>query len=245
VMNAARSNPRARARSKVGILLLALLLAGCAAARGGRAPTFVLLPEHVAAPPPTDPAPGIPRVHIVISGASSPVELRRITGWELVPYNLQSARGSVEGSAVLPLSQRVCMAPCGAMVDGREDRVFFLGGPGIHASELFSLGGATGEVTFRVHPGSETAYQAGVPLTFVGAGGAALGATLLVLAGAFHGRGLVDTGVVVASAGVGSLVAGIELWTSGTTTYTVAPLPPPPGEGSNRSARGVALGVGF
>ncbi len=54
-----------------------------------------------------------------------------------------------------------CQTPCSRLVDGRDGRSFYFGGPGISPSESFRIDNTNGELHFNVSPGSRALATVG------------------------------------------------------------------------------------
>ena len=145
-----------------------LLVAGCAAGRGGGAPVRVMLPQPPS-PEPVLPGPGTPRVHVTVEPTSAlrAVELHQLVGLDLIPYSIHGRYGSASGTIETVVGRRVCAPPCEVVVDGRRGQEFFFTGPGISESSRFRLGREAGDVSFIVKPGRSTVQAVGVSLTGV------------------------------------------------------------------------------
>ncbi len=161
-------------------LVLAPLIAGCATSQS------IELPSPPVGPVPLVPGPGTPRVHLQLNppDTSYPgVELREVAGWEVEEYTRSTQISTTKGTRLVPGSRGLCPVPCGVIIDGRGDHEFFFSGPGIHPSEHFQLATETGDLLFKVNPGSQGQWRAaefttiaGVVLFVIGSGVLALGA---------------------------------------------------------------------
>ena len=202
-------------------LVLAPLIAGCATSQSAE------LPIGPWGPLPFVPGPGTPRVHLQLDppDTSLPgVELREVAGWELETYHTNTPVSSISGTRLVPSSRGLCPVPCGVIIDGRGDHEFFFSGPGIHTSKRFQLAYESGDLLFKVHPGSQGQWRAGELITVGGSGIMVIGAALLTVV-ALKGSSSNGGERFIPSAsilGLGTVLVGVgvTLLRTGGTTYS-------------------------
>jgi hypothetical protein len=151
---------------------------------------------------------GLPRLHI---DAESPVVLHEVSMERGVPH--------------LP----VCESPCDRIIEGRGGQRFFFGAKGVPPSARFRLANESGELTARVHPGSNGLRGGGIGLATLGGLSVLTGSGLLLASAVSadtHGSGalakdLEISGVISTAAGLAVLASGIVRVVMGGTSSSV------------------------
>lgn len=209
-------------------LLLASLLAGCTTTQN------IQLPSPPVGPVPLVPGPGTPRVHLQLNppDTSYPgVELREVAGWELEEFKRSTQVSTTIGTRLVPGSRGLCPVPCGAIIDGRGDHEFFFSGPGIHPSEHFQLATESGDLLFKVSPGSQGQWRAGELTTIAGVGLWVIGSVVLGVGGASGSSQSSDSRYIPGASifGMGALLTGVgaTLLLTSRTSYSLQRMQPP------------------
>jgi hypothetical protein len=202
-------------------LVLAPLIAGCATSQS------IQLPSAPVGPLPLVPGPGTPRIHLQLDppDTSFPgVELREVAGMQLEAYRSSGPIHTVSGMRLVPGSRGLCPVPCGAIIDGRGAHEFFFSGPGIHTSTHFELANQSGDLVFKVSPGSQGQWRSGELITVAGSGLSVFGGVLLTVAAANGKLDEAKAAIPGASVlGLGTVLVGlgVTLLLTSRTTYSV------------------------
>jgi hypothetical protein len=203
-------------------LVLAPLFAGCATSQS------IELPSAPVGPVPLVPGPGTPRVHLQLNppDTSFPgVELREVAGWELQEFKTSTQISATSGARLVPGSRGLCPVPCGVIIDGRGDHQFFFSGPGIHTSKHFQLATESGDLLFKVTPGSQGQWRAGELTTVAGGGLLVIGAGVLTLASvedsSVHKKGRFIPGASILGLGAALVGVGVTLLLTSRTSYSL------------------------
>lgn len=213
------------------LLALAPLLAGCAATSAHYPDAVARSPAVLSPPGAGVSGPGTPRVHLQLEPPDSTlpeVELREVAGWEEKAFRTEGPMATMSGTRLVPGSQGICPIPCGAIIDGRGDREFFFGGPGIRPSSHFTLASEGGDVLIKVRPSSGVQWRAGETLTVVGAPLALFGTILLTATLADNPDSpAVPVTTVFLGTSAALLTAGIVMMATGGTKYSLQRLQSP------------------
>ena len=220
-----RSNALKLTSSILGSALFSLLV-GCAPSAydgGPRTPTVLWGPGQGA------PGPGTPRVHLELDPPDSTlpeVELRQVAGLEAQLVSGGGPMASWQGARIVPGSIGICPVPCGAVINGRENRDFFFGGQGVHVSSHFQLGNEGGDILIKVHPRSGVQWKAGEVLTILGSPLLLLG-TIVLTNNLIKGADSTAPATVFTGTSAALVAAGIVLMVTGRTTYSIHRAWPP------------------
>lgn len=203
-------------------MALAPLITGCAT-RWTADP-----PSAPQGPLPLVPGPGTPRVHLQLDppDTSYPqVELREVAGWELEQYWTSTPVSTISGTRRVPGSRGLCPVPCGVLIDGRGDHAFYFSGPGIRTSKYFQLWNESGDLLFKVSPGSQGQWRSGELVTVAGGGLSVLGGALLTGVALGDGQRNGGAGIIASGAtlGLGTVLVGVGvgLLLTSRTTYSI------------------------
>ena len=158
-------------------------------------------------------------VRFKIASDNPDVQLYRTSGGGVI--------ASADFVAVAQYHEPVCTNPCNREIDATEGGTYFFGGPGVTASDAFTLSGYRGDTTAEVDAGSSAANTAGWWMAYTGAAALLTGITFTVMgfaiddpSGTFESFQIV--GPVVGGVGAAFLGTGIALIATSGTEYEIS-----------------------